>query len=139
MKKLVLLVLAMVMLFTLVACGANNDKNDAATPAKEEQSASSTPADAGAGLTDLKTKYNTLATLVNDATVAAIENGWDKDEAFSTELSAAKEYLRIAGTDLSDPDMTGDEAYMNTLNTSFDEMIPAWEDFLAMVSVPYAA
>lgn len=215
MKKLFYLFLAMVMSLSLVACGANNDENNAAIQAKVDEAATlaqdiiawytdngylegdsaveaqATVDSLAAQIETLKTanqefldaggydddmlasklasmdtviaslqkvkdellaygvseegnkeinnlidKYNILVGLVEEASIKGDETGWSEDEAFVSEHTAALEYLKIVQEDLQNPD-TMDEEYMNKLSVSLDEMIPAWQDYVAQVSEPY--
>jgi|GEM_PF-1420941 len=217
MKKLFVLIMAMIMSFTLVACGGNNDENNAAMQAKideadsllqdicnwygdkgylegesatqiqpivdkltgqmdemkashqeildaggyndkavvpmtealdaviakykevkEEQKAFDDSAAAGTGIGALTEKYNEVADIVNAASAKALENGWENDEAFNSELTAAFATLEVVSADIQNPD-TMDEEYMNELVIIFDEMIPVWQDYLTQVSEPYVA
>ena len=217
MKKIVLIILALIMCFALVACGENHDKNNAAMQAKldeadalveeistwyeemgylegdtasqvqsmvdlikgqmvelksehkkvldkggytdedvakvgpildkaiveykqarEEQIAYAESAASGTGMGALGERYNQLADIVNEASAKAEENGWNNNEAFSSEQAAAIAVLDEVQAGLNDPDSM-DEAFINELLTAMDEMIPVWQGYVLQVSEPYVA
>jgi len=80
-------------------------------------------------------KFDTFSEIVNEAETQSITTGWDVNESFITELDAAKQYIDILATDLSNPS-TLDAEYVAYVNTSLDEMISSWESILEQVSMP---
>lgn len=132
MKKFVALLLAMMMVFALAACGGSDEP-------------------AGTGLTDmngnevtqdtidkLAEAYNAIATPYNEIATAANENGWMADAQTAAELNALSSTLGFIGTalaeDLSMLDGSDFDAIIEKLETEFP---PALDILSERVSVPY--
>ena len=83
-------------------------------------------------------KYNQLYDIVMEASGLATANGWDENEAYTSELDATLKIIEVTKADL-DNSQSMDEAYMNEMSSVFDEMIPVWQSYLTQVSEPYVA
>ncbi len=130
MKKLSLLALILMMSLTLAACGGTEEA-DSVVETETETEVTVT-------VDSLIAKHTELVDVVNTASLTGEENGWAASEEFDNELRAALALLELTKADLEDPSILTEE-YMLEMDASFDEMIPAWQDYLLTVSEPYAA
>lgn len=115
MKKLVSLMLVLLMCFSLAACGDSGKQSG------------------GDALTKL---YNELATLYNDASAAAVENGWENDDQTLLELQAVAATLSGIGAGIEDPSLM-EGADTDELVAQLEQLKPAMEELIKRVSVPY--
>jgi hypothetical protein len=81
-------------------------------------------------------KENELIDLVNTVVVSAQANGWEADEFILSEIGAVYSFmdevqLAIEGSEVIE------ETYMNEKFAQIDQLIPLFQDYLVMVSVPY--
>lgn len=115
MKKTVSLLLALLMCFSLVACGDSGKTN---------------------GNDALTKLYNELATLYNDASAAAEENGWAEDGQTALEIQVVGATLSGIGAGLEDPSLL-EGVDTNELVAQLEQLKPALEELIERVSVPY--
>lgn len=156
MKKLLALLLAMMMVMSLAACGGSDDTVDSDPVDDEEISEpvdenGEDAEDAATGLTDnngnevtqetiaaLTEAYNAIAIPYNEIIMAVNENGWMADEQTAAEVDAVSNTLGFIGTalteDLSMLDGTDFEALINSLETEFPEVLDILSE---RVTVPY--
>lgn len=156
MKKLLALLLAMMMVMSLAACGGSDDTVDSDPVDDEEISepvdeTGEDAEDAATGLTDnngnevtqetinaLTEAYNAIAIPYNEIIMAVNENGWMADEQTAAEVDAVSNTLGFIGTalteDLSMLDGTDFEALINSLETEFPEVLDILSE---RVTVPY--
>lgn len=132
MKKFVALLLAVMMVFTLCACGGSDEP-------------------AGTGLTDMNgnevtqdtiTKlteaYNAIAVPYNEVATAANENGWMADEQTAAEINALSSTLGFIGAALTDDLSMLDGSDFDTIIEKLENDFPTALDILSeRVSVPY--
>lgn len=155
MKKLLALLLAMMMVLSLVACGSDepvdaDDPVDAETgePAGTDEG---TDGEEESYLTDnngnpvtqetineLSEAYNAIAIPYNEIVTTVNANGWMADEQTAAEVDAVSSTLGFIGTalteDLSMLDGTDFEALITSLNEEFPEVLSILSE---RVSVPY--
>lgn len=159
MKKLLALLLAMMMVMSLAACGGSDDTVDSdpvddeeiSEPVDENGEDAEDAEDAATGLTDnngnevtqetiaaLTEAYNAIAIPYNEIIMAVNENGWMADEQTAAEVDAVSNTLGFIGTalteDLSMLDGTDFEALINSLETEFPEVLDILSE---RVTVPY--
>lgn len=130
MKKLVSLLLALMMCASLAACGGDE------TPE---------PTDNGGGtgvvtdeaLKPLAEAYNKLAPLYNEAYENAEANGWMEDEQTAAELQALGATLGPIGTSLTGESDALEGADIEGMTATLEGLLPAVEELVERVSVPY--
>ena len=148
MKKFLALLLAMMMVLSLAACGGSDE------PAGSDSSANnvaSEPTGDAVTITDrngeevsqetiaeLTAAYNAIAVPFNELVATAKENGWTEDEQTMAELDAVANTLSFVGTGLTEDitmlEGTDFEAALNALENEFPAAI---EQLAERVSVPY--
>lgn len=118
MKKLIALLLALMMVFSLVACGGEDVADDVDTgddaAVSDDVDTGDTDAE-GTGITDnngnevtadtiaaLTEAYNNIAVTYNDLATAANENGWMGDEQTAAEFDALANTLGFVGAGLTE-------------------------------------
>ena len=133
MKKFLALIIAMLMVASLAACGG-----DASVEASASQSAEATyTEEQKASLTEV---YNTAAILYNKIAAAAEKNGWMADEQTATEVGTVEDTLKTIGTALiGDMNLLDGMGDFDSLVENIDSLIPELEGVLERVSKPYAA
>lgn len=155
MKKLFALLLAMMMVFSLAACGGSDemDEPDSAVDtevsepvheSEEEDTDSISLTDSNGNevtqetINTLTEAYNAIAIPYNEIVMAVNENGWMADEQTAAEVDAVSDTLGFIGTalteDLSMLDGTDFDALINILT---DEFPGALDDLAERVNVPY--
>ncbi len=117
MKKLIALLLALMMVFSLVACGEDAaDDADVGDDAAVSDDVGTDDTDAeGTGITDnngeevtadtiaaLTEAYNNIAVTYNDLATAANDNGWMADEQTAAEFEALSNTLGFVGAGLTE-------------------------------------
>lgn len=149
MKKFLALLLALMMVFSLAACGGS-DEPDPSEPSNDPV-VSEPAGESGTGLTDmdgtevseetlaaLTEAYNALAVPFNEIATAANENGWAADEQTLAELDALGATLGFIGTALTDDlsmlDGTDFDALIEKLETEFPDALNILAE---RVSYPY--
>lgn len=132
MKKFAALLLAMMMVFTLAACGGSDEP-------------------AGTGLTDMNgnevtqdtiTKlteaYNAIAVPYNEIATTANENGWMADEQTAAEFNALSSTLGFIGAALTEDLSMLDGSDFDAIIEKLENEFPTALDILSeRVSVPY--
>lgn len=149
MKKLLALLLAMMMVLSLVACGSDEPVDvETDEPAGTEEEAGG---EEESYLTDnngnpvtqetineLSEAYNAIAIPYNEIVTTVNANGWMADEQTAAEVDAVSSTLGFIGTalteDLSMLDGTDFEALITSLNEEFPEVLSILSE---RVSVPY--
>ena len=146
MKKFLALILAVMMLLCLAACGGGSD--EAVEPEVEEnepvvEEDSKVAADnSGTDISDeqlaeLASAYNEVAPLYNEVYATAEANGWLEDELTSTELDTVGATLGVVGTALTEDLSMLDDADVDALPDAIRAFAPALEEVLERVSVAY--
>lgn len=132
MKKFVALLLAMMMVFTLAACGGSDEPT-------------------GTGLTDmngnevtqdtidkLTEAYNAIAVPYNEIATTANENGWMEDEQTAAEFNALSSTLGFIGTALTEDLSMLDGSDFDAIIEKLENEFPTALDILSeRVSDPY--
>lgn len=147
MKKFLALLLAMMMLLSLAACGSDTDADvkEDADPAQEEQQpaesanvADNTDAEiSDEQLQALTEAYNEVAPLYNEAYTSADANGWMDDEQTAAEIQALSGTLSYIGTALTEDLTMLDGSDFDALTASLQEMVEPVQELVQRVSVPY--
>lgn len=84
---------------------------------------------------ELIDKLNELVDLVNEVTVNAQDNGWDKNEDLLSEMSAVYVFIdEVKGKIYSSDDI--EETYKNENIAKINELLPVYQEYLGMVSKP---
>lgn len=84
---------------------------------------------------ELIDKLNELVDLVNEVTVNAQDNGWDKNEDLLSEMSAVYVFIdEVKGKIYSSDDI--EETYKNKNIAKINELLPVYQEYLGMVSKP---
>ena len=149
MKKLLALLLALVMVMSLAACGGGEDTSDtgdttdAATDTTTDDRADM--ADTGDAeisdeqLTALAEAYNEVATAYNEVYPVAEANGWLADETTAAELGDISTMIDTFTTALTEDPSLLDGSDFDALPGALRELLPAIEEIAARVSTPYSA
>ena len=142
MKKILALLLSLMLVLSLAACGGDDTTDtpvdeepvvtdEAETPAEDEEVPEGRITDEQ--LADLTAAYNNVATAVND-------NGWMNDEQTAAEMKALSDTLGFIGKGLTEDisllDGSDFDALIDYLENEFP---PALEELSERVSVPYEA
>ena len=139
MKKWIALLLAVMMVLCLVACGGETTTE----PETETETDSAVTADnSGAEITDeqlaaLTEAYNEVAPLYNEVYVAAEANGWLEDAQTSTELDAVGGTMSFVAAGLTEDPAMLDGSDFDALPDAIRQLIPELEAMLERVSVAY--
>lgn len=149
MKKILALLLSLMLVLSLAACGGD-DTTDAApdeepavtdeaeTPAENEEVPEGRITDEQ--LADLTAAYNNVAVPYNEIATAVNENGWMNDEQTAAEMKALSDTLGFIGKGLTEDisllDGSDFDALIDYLENEFP---PALEELSERVSVPYEA
>lgn len=151
MKKLFALLLALVMVLSLAACG-DEEVVDDVTGGDSEVSDTVDPEGGDAVVvTDnngeevsqetidaLTTAYNAIAVPFNEIATAANENGWTADAQTAAELEALSQTLGFVGAALTEDITMLDGTDFTALITKLEEEVPTALEILSeRVSVPY--
>ena len=130
MKQFLALLLAMMMVLSLAACGGDEPENSA--PVSED------------GPTTEQTQAVTdealipVANAVNEVYEIAEANGWLEDEQTATELQAVMGTLTFTQSALTDdPSKLENVTDFDALAESILQLAPALEEIAERVSVPY--
>lgn len=147
MKKLCALLLALMMCFALVACGGEEyveEPSDIEEPSNVEEPADSAMAadNTDAEISDeqlaaLAQAYNQAAPLFNEAYTAAEENGWLADEQTAAEIQAVNATLGVIGQALTEDPSMLDGTDFDALTDTVLQFVPALEELVERVSVPF--
>lgn len=85
---------------------------------------------------ELVDKFNELADFVNEVTVNAQDNGWTENEELLSELGVAYEFMdEVNGKFDSSDDI--EETYKNEKIEIIDKLLPVFQEYLKIVSVPF--
>lgn len=139
MKKFLVLLLAMMMVLCLTACGSEEAVVEETTEAAD----SATTADISEAdisqdeLAALAEAYNEVAPIYNEAYTLAEENGWLADEQTAAELEAVGPTLSFIAAGLTEDPSLLDGSDFDALTSTIKSLAPALEDLVARVSVPY--
>lgn len=139
MKKFLALLLAAMMVLSLVAC----DIDESSEPETDEAPSSAVVADnSNAEISDeqlkaLREAYNQAAPLFNEVYTAVEKNGWMADEQTAAEVQAVNGTLATIGKALTEDLTMLDGSDFDKLAKTVLEFVPALEEMLERVSVPY--
>lgn len=145
MKKLLALLLALVMVMSLVACGGGEDTSDAGdtTDTTTEDRADMADTDnaeiSDEQLTALAEAYNEVATAYNEMYPVAEANGWLNDAATAAEIDEISVMIDTFTTALTEDPSVLDGSDFDALPDALRELLPAIEEIAARVAVPYSA
>ncbi|MBQ9974002.1 MAG: hypothetical protein IJP02_03475 [Oscillospiraceae bacterium] len=147
MKKFLALLLAMMMMVSLVACGGEvveEEVSDVSASQSEEQDSAIAADNEGAKITDeqvavLVEAYNSVAPLFNEVFTAAEKNGWLNDPQTLAEIEAVNATLGVVGTALTEDMTMLDGANLDELPGALLQFAPELEKMLERVSVAYVA
>ena len=139
MKKLLVLMMALVMTLSLAACGGNAESpasTPESTPAAAERQDNVTPEQAAA-IVDIMAK---MGPLYNEAAEAATKNGWDKDETAVEELNMVYAIMDSARVGLGELDGYGDTSKedIDAVIEQYQAMLDEMPNLVAKFSEPYA-
>ena len=149
MKKILALLLSLMLVLSLAACGGDDTTDttvdeepavtdEAETPAEDEEVPEGRITDEQ--LADLTAAYNNVAVPYNEIAPAVNENGWMNDEQTAAEMKALSDTLGFIGKclteDISLLDGSDFDALIDYLENEFP---PALEELSERVSVPYEA
>ena len=149
MKKILALLLSLMLVLSLAACGGDDTTDtavdeepvvtdEAETPAEDEEVPEGRITDEQ--LADLTAAYNNVAVPYNEIATAVNENGWMNDEQTATEMKALSDTLGFIGKGLTEDisllDGNDFDALIDYLENEFP---PALEELSERVSVPYEA
>ena len=139
MKKLFALLLAMMLVMNLTACGgdSSSEQTAAETEAAEEAVSEGEPTEEQ--LKAVTEAYNQVAILYNDVAVAANENGWMSDEQTAADIKDIGSVLEPVGTALTGDLSALEGADFDSLPDVLIEFAPVLEELAAKVAEPYAA
>lgn len=142
MKKLLILMMALVMTLSLAACGGEDTK--------ETEKTSGNPSNSTTDATDWPYQDVTkeqiesisdvlveLEPLYNEAATAAKENGWEADETAVQELNAVYVLIDAAQHGVADPSEYEGTEDMATVVEQYQAILEAMPDLIAKVSEPY--
>lgn len=148
MKKILALLLSLMLVLSLAACGDDTPDttvdeepavtDEVETPAEDEEVPEGRITDEQ--LADLTAAYNNVAVPYNEIVGMVNENGWMDDAQTAAEMEAMGNVLGFIGhgltEDISALDGTDFEALIDKLE---NELPPALEELSERVSVPYEA
>lgn len=140
MKKLLVLMMALVMTLSLAACGGDS------APATPTPTPSASGADAAnwaykdvtpeqiQAISDVLVE---LEPLYNEAATAAAENGWEADETAVEELNMVYALLEAGKYGVTDPSDYEGSNDMDAVVEQYQTLLGAMPDLIAKVSEPY--
>lgn len=149
MKKILALLLSLMLVLSLAACGGDDTTDtavdeepvvtdEAETPAEDEEVPEGRITDEQ--LADLTAAYNNVAVPYNEIATAVNENGWMNDEQTATEMKALSDTLGFIGKGLTEDISLLDGSDLDALIDYLEnEFPPALEELSERVSVPYEA
>lgn len=147
MKKLTVLMMALLLLLGLTACGGSStaqpaDSQPVQTSEQPEASASAVATPSllitQEQLDKITAIVDQMAPLYNEAETKAQENGWLSDETTTNELAAIYAVVQSASEGLADPSMFNDMEDMDGYIEAMQAMLDELPNVLAKVSEPYA-
>lgn len=143
-KKLLYPLLALTISASLTACGSKDSTTSTPISSGSDtaSTASSSIVDSTGGPTDaqlsaLTEAYNQVATLYNDVTIMAQENGWTADQETTDALQTINAIMEPVGEVLSGDISAMDGADFDALPDALLELLPDLEGLSEKVSVPY--
>lgn len=128
MKKFLALLLAMMMVLSLAACGGDEPEDSA--PVSEDGPTSEQ-------IQAVTEAYNQVATLYNEVATAVNENGWMADEQTAADIQAIGDTLEPVGTALTGDLSALDGADFDALPDALLEYVPDLEALAEKVAEPY--
>ena len=143
MKKLLVLMMALVMTLSLAACGGDDTATTEATTASATANVTDatdwpykdvTPEQIQA-LTNILTQ---MSPLYNEAAAAAQENGWDADETVLEELNVIYTLIDAGTHGVADPSEYEGATDMAAVVEQYQAILDSMPDLIAKVSQPYA-
>ena len=132
MKKFLALLLAMMMVLSLAACGGDSSADSAA-----DDAAVSEDGPTSEQIQAVTEAYNQVATLYNDVATAANENGWMADEQTAADIQTIGATLEPVGTALAGDMSALDGADFDALPDALLEYVPDLEALAEKVAEPY--
>lgn len=153
MKKILALLLSLMLVLSLAACGGDDTTDTPDTPVDEDPAPVTDEAEppdedeevpegriTDEQLAALTAAYNNVAVPYNEIATAVNENGWMNDEQTAAEMKALSDTLGFIGKGLTEDisllDGTDFEALIDKLE---NELLPAMDELSERVSVPYEA
>jgi ABC-type glycerol-3-phosphate transport system substrate-binding protein len=138
MKKLLVLVMALVMTLSLAACGRGDTQEAADTnanpPAKEEWVYKDVTPEQIQAISDVLVE---LEPLYNKAAAAAVENGWSADETVVQELNVVYALIDAGKHGVADPSEYEGAKDMAAVVEHYQVILGAMPGLIAKVSEPY--
>lgn len=146
MKKILSLALALVLCFSMAACGGKEPAKNEPAPAPAENTPAPTPAPAepeadgeptGEQLQALKDAYNQIVDVYNEVIDNAEANGWMADETTAAEIQVLGATVEPVGTALSEDMSMLEGADFDALpGILTDEILPELQKLNEKVSAP---
>ena len=138
MKKFLALLLAMMMVLSLAACGGGDEPADSAPVSEDGPTTEQTQAVTDEALIPVANAVNEVAPIFNEVYETAEANGWLEDEQTATELQAVMGTLTFTQSALTDdPSKLENVTDFDALANSILQLAPALEEIAERVSVPY--
>ena len=137
MKKFLALLLALMMVLSLAACGSD-EPEDSAPVSEDGPTTEQTQAVTDEALIPVANAVNEVAPIFNEVYETAEANGWLEDEQTATELQAVMGTLTFTQSALTDdPSKLENVTDFDALAESILQLAPALEEIAERVSVPY--
>ena len=137
MKKFLALLLAMMMVLSLAACGGD-EPEDSAPVSEDGPTTEQTQAVTDEALIPVANAVNEVAPIFNEVYEIAEAHGWLEDEQTATELQAVMGTLTFTQSALTDdPSKLENVTDFDSLAESILQLAPALEEIAERVSVPY--
>lgn len=146
MKKFLALLLALMLVLSLAACGDTADDTTDEDPAPTEDTDTDTDTDGEEvegrinddELARLTEAYNAVAVPYNEIVGLVNENGWMADEQTNAEMTALQNTLGFIGTGLTeDISMLDGSDFEALIDSLTGELPSALDELRERVSVPY--
>lgn len=132
MKKFLALLLAMMMVLGLAACGGDSPADSTA-----DDAAVSEDGPTSEQIQAVTEAYNQVATLYNEVATTANENGWMADEQTAADIQTIGATLEPVGTALAGDLSALDGADFDALPDALLEYVPDLEALAEKVAEPY--
>ena len=132
MKKFLALLLAMMMVLSLAACGGDEPADSTA-----DDAAVSEDGPTSEQIQAVTEAYNQVATLYNEVATTANENGWMADEQTAADIQTIGATLEPVGTALAGDLSALDGADFDALPDALLEYVPDLEALAEKVAEPY--
>ena len=128
MKKSITLLLALLMMLSLAACGDQSASQNTTLSSEEVLALE---------LEDLTDSANELGALYNEIILVADENGWLQDELFTQEANATAAMVELASEIVNDSSILEGESAQDVID-GINEMAVEWDtNIRAKVSEVY--